>query len=826
MEQHLDPRLLNKVNNELSGFNRIICYGTGAYAEYIMPYFEKTGVLNKIIAFVDQDESNMIGKRFHGFPVIKYSEAYEKGEVIVIVSAMFWQTIKDRLFRLGAKYQCRIPVKAIYEFYPKKTRENSPQDYIKYVDYIENRRYDKSKFVPYSEVEYVREESDTKVIAFYLPQYYRIGINDTHHGAGFTEWTNSSQAIPFFCGHNQPQIPYDVGYYSLTTADVMKRQIELAKHYGLYGFCFHYYWFSGEKIMEKPIELFLSHKELEMPFCLNWATENWTQAWDGNSIDVILGQKERNQDPDLFMKDILPYFRDERYIKIDGKPLLLIYTLNVFEDSYAKSMIQRFRQIAIEQGFPGLYILVSNYADYDGGENREFGIDGLVEFPPSFLGSNCELYQPDGYINPYFQGAIYNLKQFIRERKYVRDYPAATVFRTAMVSFDNTARKPLWGGDIYYGSTPDLYGQWLLDAQLMNINENRNEDKNIVFVNSWNEWAEACHLEPDLFWGYGYLEATRDAIYNARGLDTDTLSERAGEALKECEKIKFIVSCVGTIGSVIECEPIIRYLKREYSGCEIIIIVLSEHVELVKYNRSIDEIINVYSLNEAEGVVERLSTESNAVVVDLQFNGQKCERTGRVHRNMINPQITNRSLKKYGSMQSGQCLAAGFQPLHVRPRFHFKRGIHNPFANEKYIVFNCKSREMKVGWVPQKWNDFAETLCNLGFKIVEIGDEPTVWTENKNYVDFTKEKDLQVVASIIKESSFFVGVESEFVYMANCLQKKSLILMDADSDSIPFTGYFEKNVINLKRVKQQDLDKVTVQEMVDCICKRLSREIR
>ena len=184
--------------------------------------------------------------------------------------------------------------------------------------------------MPDDDRSYERHPDDPKIFAYYLPQFHAIPINDQNYGRGFTEWRNVARATPLFRGHCQPNVPYDLGFYSLDHAEILERQAALARKYGIYGFCFYYYWFGGNKVMEKPLRLFLDSR-IDLKFHLMWANENWSRLWDGGNREIILEQK--NVDPaaaDIFYKDIRPYIKDRRYEKINNRPVFAIYRPNFF----------------------------------------------------------------------------------------------------------------------------------------------------------------------------------------------------------------------------------------------------------------------------------------------------------------------------------------------------------------------------------------------------------------------------------------------------------------------------------------------------------------
>ena len=247
----------------------------------------------------------------------------------------------------------------IKEFQRWKARHRifSWPSYGKWVEEVHN---DRSHFVPFTDCPYQRQEGDVKIFAYYLTQFHAILENDNAHGKGFTEWTNVASAVPQFVGHYQPKIPYDLGFYNLLMPGVMERQVEIAKAYGIYGFCFYYYWFSGRKVLEKPLEYWLAHKEIDFHYHFCWANENWSKLWDGGDQELILEQKLQDGDAERFFNDILPYFKDERYEKIDNKPILAIYTPQKFDEKKIKSFMKEIDRLAHEHGFDGIYFLATN----------------------------------------------------------------------------------------------------------------------------------------------------------------------------------------------------------------------------------------------------------------------------------------------------------------------------------------------------------------------------------------------------------------------------------------------------------------------------------
>lgn len=354
-------------------------------------------------------------------------------------------------------------------------------------------------------------KSDIKPIAFYLPQFHAFPLNDEWYGKGFTEWTNVTKSIPHYLGHHQPQLPIDMSFYDLNDISVMYRQVELAKNYGIHAFCFHYYWFSGEKLMEMPLLKFLENQDLDFPFCINWANENWTKLWDGGNREVRYKQELLPGDDEKFFMDILPYLTDRRYIKVQEKPLFLIYRPHIFSKERCQEFVSVLREKAIEHGFPGLYIVAVNSHGFDE-DPREWGLDAMMEFPPHGM-SNHGLKEKklEGFVNPYFQGKFWDAEEYIREKKYLykTDYK---LFKGVAPSWDNSARKAYSNAAVYHGITPKIYKEWLSGC-IEYTRENHAEDERFVFINAWNEWAEGAHLEPDNRYGYAYLQATWEALH-------------------------------------------------------------------------------------------------------------------------------------------------------------------------------------------------------------------------------------------------------------------------------------------------------------------------
>lgn len=812
-----DTGLEEKIKKELKNYHKIALYGTGKMARDIMPIFERLDMLERIIAVIDRDDSSMIGKIFFNYRVGKFTDIMHDIDAIVIVTTAFWKEIFERLEKLEDDYHVNIPIISIFDFEPKVVRENHKDDYQAYVEYIEKSKANRGEFVAKYILPYHRKKEDTKILAWYLPQYYQSEDNNRYYDKRYTEWTNISQVLPLYIGHEQPHIPY-YGYYSLTEIENIQKQIELAKWYGIYGFCIHYYWFLEQKIMQKPLEILLKRKDLDIPFCLSWMA-----VWNSGSIKLIYEPESAKEDAEKFMRDILPYFKDSRYIKISKKPLLIIYPIELFEKEYIKLMIASFRKIAKENDFEDIYILASNYNDYDENELYEIGINGIVENPLSFM-NNCKEFVPDGYINPYFNGTIYDLSEFVQEKKYLKEYAEKKVFHSVQVAFDDTAKKGMYGSSIYHGATPSRYKVWLKDI-LEKSRKRNNTEENFVFVNSWNAWSEGAYLEPDVKNGYAYLEATRNAIYEARGLNTFFVKNNANDMIALGKNPHFYILCIESMGDIIACEPIARVLRNQYENALVTWIVKRQYSEIVKYNPFIDYLIEVECLKEAVDICNIKKEEMDCIIVDCHFNGRRCSLSDYIHVNDINPQIYQQTYYNYGALLENFSLTAGMEKISLQPIFHEKKPTDIFKIAEKYVVIHCKSMDWERNWQIKKWKILALKIIEMGYKVVEIGLETVVGLEETEYIDLTGKREIQEVAQIIKRADLFIGVDSGFAHVANCFQKKSVILLGKLLNferPMPYTGYLRENkekfliYPNTGTVKE-----ITVEEVVERIKKLL-----
>ncbi len=356
------------------------------------------------------------------------------------------------------------------------------------------------------------EFSGIKPIAFYLPQFYETEYNNEWWGQGFTEWTSARRGERLFPGHHQPQLPptgeNDLGFHNQTDLKILKAQAALAKAYGIYGFCHYFYWFGGRRVLDKPTDLMLANPDVDMPFCLSWANENWSRRWDGGDTDILIPQDYDSERYHELASDLMPYFSDPRYITSGGEVLFLIYRPDEIPD--LARLAEEIKKAAIASGHKGAMVLGTETFCLPGQQPdpRENGLDGNVEFPPHGT-STMQVHTIERGDEPAFGGMVFDhFNAFLTTLK--RPAPDYPLFRGLFPAWDNTARRGR-RANIFAGSSPQLFANWF-SAQASWTREHHEVERQFIFLNAWNEWAEGAHFEPDTDNGLAYLETLRGVL--------------------------------------------------------------------------------------------------------------------------------------------------------------------------------------------------------------------------------------------------------------------------------------------------------------------------
>jgi hypothetical protein len=374
-----------------------------------------------------------------------------------------------------------------------------------------------------------------KLIAMYFPQLHAIPENDEWWGKGFTDWNNVRSAIPLFEGHYQPRVPLNQNYYDQSQLETLRWQIDMAKRYGVYGFCHYHYWFDGKQLLETPTNLIMANPDIDFPFCLSWANETWSRRWDGRGRHILIQQthppvRERWK---LHYDYLIKAWTDPRAIKVDGKPVFVIYRPHLIEK--IDEMLAYWRELARQDGLPGLYFIFQQQAYYMGElpyNNCLNAFDALFQFQP-FEANTSPSYKkdsiqylllfklarslPERYLNAlrdirkaFVKGqSIYDYDAIWQKIVEVRPNPKLTTYPGAFVDWDNTARYKN-RATLFRGASPDRFSVWF--EKLVGSMPQRNLPENFIFLNAWNEWSEGTYLEPDERYGYQYLEAVKKVL--------------------------------------------------------------------------------------------------------------------------------------------------------------------------------------------------------------------------------------------------------------------------------------------------------------------------
>lgn len=418
-----------------------------------------------------------------------------------------------------------------------------------------------------------------KVLSYYLPQFHPIPENNKWHEDGFTEWHKVRRANPLFCGHYQQHIPHeDIGYYLLNSSNVLKKQAEMMKKAGVFGQVFYHYWFTGKLILEKPAQILLQNQDVDMPFCFCWANENWTKKWDGNEREILLEQNYSKEDAASFIQYLIPFFKDKRYIRIDNRPVIFIYRPSSFPD------FSLYKEIWTDEckkaGLPEPYIVAtltrgaSSPLDYGMDAGAERVLHDWTNGNVSEMKNNLKQYIP-------VKGSVLNYKDVADYYIGQKDKKPFINFRSIVPTWDNTAR---YGNEalLLNGSTPAKFQEWM-ENLIKQAKRLLAKDKQVILVNAWNEWAEGAHLEPDIKFGYGYLNslgrALSDISFGDASVDSD--NDQSSNLRNLTLKIEFTEDVLKILRNNI-------YLRKKFIDC----IANSTIFELCEVTISNKEIID------------------------------------------------------------------------------------------------------------------------------------------------------------------------------------------------------------------------------------------
>jgi hypothetical protein len=377
-----------------------------------------------------------------------------------------------------------------------------------------------------------------RVIAYYLPQFHPIPENDKYWGKGFTEWTNVAKAKPLFKGHYQPRIPADLGFYDLRLPEVREQQAQMAREAGIEGFCYWHYWFgNGKRLLQRPFNEVLQSGKPDFPFCLAWANHSWkTSTWENGGKDRMIVEQRYlgEEDYTLHFQEVLPAFKDKRYITIEGKPLFAIFDPYNFQD--VSNFIKTWQRLAKENGLKGIYfIAMSNSTSTlqrngDGTLKRvtpnlqsservyndllNLGFDGINSFGKSraemlYMGKYARIAKKllHQYL-PFLPTHCINYEK-ITQHFFAPEDSWQNVYPSIFPQWDRTPRAGNSEG-VYVNATPTTFKKHIQNA--LNVIKNKDMEHRILFLRAWNEWGEGNYVEPDLKYGHGFLDAIKEAI--------------------------------------------------------------------------------------------------------------------------------------------------------------------------------------------------------------------------------------------------------------------------------------------------------------------------
>jgi lipopolysaccharide biosynthesis protein len=366
-------------------------------------------------------------------------------------------------------------------------------------------------------------DQDVTVVAFHLPQYHPIPENDEWWEPGFTEWTNVAKARRFFPGHHQPDLPGELGFYDLRLPETRDAQAALARQYGVTAFCYWHYWFAGRRVLERVVDEIVASGEPDLPYCLAWANPSWVGSWFGAPDQLLIEQRYPGDDDHrAHFEDLLPALTDRRYLRVAGRPLIYVEAPAEIPDT--RRFTDLWRTLAEEAGLTGLFLVGRRRGEVDQWHPAEHGFDAATNWllQPSARRLAAERHRRWDWWLTAGTRRIPWLPTIYLDRGWSRHIPTVAAddaldFPVVMPNWDNTPRARR-DGVVFVGARPDRFRDQVTRA--VQMVGDRPAEHRIVFVKSWNEWAEGNHLEPDRRFGRGWLEALRDGVRDGRGSGT------------------------------------------------------------------------------------------------------------------------------------------------------------------------------------------------------------------------------------------------------------------------------------------------------------------
>lgn len=360
-----------------------------------------------------------------------------------------------------------------------------------------------------------------RVLALYLPQYHPIPENDEWWGKGFTEWTNVGKAKRYFRTHYQPRVPADLGYYDLRLPEARQAQADMARTYGVEGFLYWHYWFgNGKQLLERPFHEVVTTGQPDFPFALAWANETWKGFAHGLTNRNVLIEQQYPGDEDYVnhFYSLLSAFQDKRYITVNGRLLFMIYKPSQLPDP--KHFIELWRQLAEQNGLPGFYFVAHYQSSRENGcSSEQEGLEKMLNYgfdAVNFIRLTRYLEQRSFWskvierCNRVFRGIplVYAYRKFIPFFSAPIDADPH-VIPTIIPGWDHTPRSKKMGL-VMTNATPELFEKHV--TQVLNSVQQKPLEQRLVFIKSWNEWAEGNYMEPDLRWGKRFLEVLKNKL--------------------------------------------------------------------------------------------------------------------------------------------------------------------------------------------------------------------------------------------------------------------------------------------------------------------------